>query len=75
MEMCRAAAAIVEKGMAKKLISQVCRKMSKGKSVEEIADDLDENIDSIRDIYNIALEFKPEYDTEKIYDKLNDETK
>jgi len=75
MEMCRAAAAIVEKGMTKKLISQVCRKMSKGKSVEEIADDLDENIDSIRDIYNIALEFKPEYDTEKIYAKLNDETK
>ena len=79
MEMCRAAAAIVEKGMAKgeciKLISLVCRKMSKGKSVEEIADDLDENIDSIRDIYDIALEFKPEYDTEKIYAKLNDETK
>ena len=57
MEMCRAAAAIVEKGESIKLISMVCKKMAKGKSIEEIAEDLDESIDTIHEIYNVALEF------------------
>ena len=70
MDMCRATEVFVEKGEALKLIQQVLRKMEKGKSVEEIADDLEEKVEEIREIYLIAEEIKPEYDAEKIYGRL-----
>ncbi len=76
VDMCRATEALVEKGMEKgecvKLIKMVCRKMEKGKSLEEIADDLEEKVEDIRGIYLIAEEIKPEYDAGKIYDKLKE---
>ena len=68
--MCRATEVFVEKWEALKLIHQVLRKMEKGKSVEEIADDLEEKVEEIREIYLIAEEIKPEYDAEKIYGRL-----
>ncbi len=68
--MCRATEVFVEKGEELKLIQQVLRKMEKGKSVEEIADDLEEKVEDIREIYLIAEEIKPEYDAEKIYGRL-----
>ena len=44
--------------------------MSKGKSVEQIADDLEENVSNIQEIYDIAVEFGPDYDVEKIMKKM-----
>ena len=44
--------------------------MAKGKTVSEIAEDLDEEIDQIRTIYDVAKEFAPDYDITKICDKL-----
>lgn len=70
VDMCRATEVFVEKGEALKLIQQVLRKMEKGKSVEEIADDLEEKVEEIREIYLIAEELKPKYDAEKIYGRL-----
>jgi predicted transposase/invertase (TIGR01784 family) len=57
------------KGEEYKLIRQVCRKLIKGKSIPEIAEDLEEDEDVIRDICLDAKEFAPEYDADKIMEK------
>ena len=58
------------KGENKKLISQVCRKLKKGKILDQIADDLEEEISLIQKICESAASFAPEYDVEKIYDAM-----
>lgn len=60
----------LEKGTEIKLIEMVCRKLSKNKSVEQIADELEENIENIRSICEVAQKFAPEYDKEKIYESI-----
>ncbi len=54
----------------KKLITQICRKKQKSKTPEVIAEDLEEDLEQVKRIYDIADEFAPEYDAEKIYTKL-----
>ena len=58
-------------GFTKLLISQICKKISKGKSVEQIVDELEEDASTIQEIYNVAIAFGPDYDVEKILSKLN----
>ena len=60
----------LEKGENQHLISQICKKMSKGKVVEQIADELEEDVSTIRKIYDIAIGLEPDYDIEKIMEKL-----
>lgn len=48
------------------LIEQVCRKLKKGKNVEEIAEDLDEDETKIKVICDAASKYYPDYDIEKI---------
>ena len=57
-------------GQTKHLVSLICKKMAKGKSVEQIADDLEENVSKIHEIYDIAVGFGPDYDVEKIMKKM-----
>ena len=52
------------------LITLIIRKMGKGKTIEDIAKDLDGDIEDIRRIYLAAEEFTPDYDVEKLYDRL-----
>ncbi|MBP3475665.1 MAG: hypothetical protein J6K48_05030 [Lachnospiraceae bacterium] len=52
-----------------KLIKMVCKKLGKNKTPEEIAEDLEEEISTIVSICELAEEFAPEYDSEKVYDK------
>ena len=59
-----------ELGERQKIISQVVKKIKKDKSVEEIADDLEEKELVIAPIYEAALSMKPDYDVEKIYELL-----
>ena len=54
----------------KRLIMKICRKLIKGKSLEEIADDLEEDVGDIEHIYNAALKYAPDYDADKIYDEI-----
>ena len=56
----------VVQGEKKKLIIQVCKKLQKGCSVEETAEMLEEDTETIREIYEIAKAYAPEYDAEKI---------
>ena len=56
----------VVQGEKKKLIIQVCKKLQKGCSVEETAEMLEEDTETIQEIYEIAKAYAPEYDAEKI---------
>ena len=58
-------------GEVLKLVRQVCAKLSKQKSIEAIAEELEEDISLIELIYTVASKFSPNYDIEKIFDELN----
>lgn len=59
-----------EKGLLTKVISQVCKKLKKGYPSSEIAEMLEEEEPLIKKICDVASQFAPDYDTEKIYGKL-----
>ncbi len=60
-------AAGIAEGDAVRLISLICRKLSKGKPLETIADEVEEDPEVIRPICEIARSFAPDYDYGKIY--------
>lgn len=60
----------LEQGEKLQLIRQVIKKLQKGNSVEETSDMLEEEQENIRKIYEIAATMAPDYDVEKIYQKL-----
>ncbi|MBD5395918.1 MAG: hypothetical protein HDR71_17040 [Lachnospiraceae bacterium] len=53
-----------------KLIRQICKKVEKGQNPEEIAQALEEEIETVLPIYKLAASSAPEYDCEKIYKEL-----
>ena len=55
-----------EEGREEHLITQVCRKLRKGKTTEQIADELEEDALRVKVICDVAEEFAPEYDEEKV---------
>ena len=57
-------------GQLRTLISLTVRKLHKGKSVDQIADELEADKATIAPICKAAEEFAPEYDEEKIFRKL-----
>lgn len=56
-------------GGLKSIISIVIKKMQKGKSLEETAEELEEDVAVIAHIYEAVKEAAPEYDVEEIYRK------
>lgn len=58
------------KGENRKLIQMVCKKLGKGKAPEMIASDLEEDIAVITQICDTAKLFEPDYDCDRIYEKL-----
>lgn len=59
-----------EEGQEKKLIEQVCKKLRKHKSPELIAEELEEEEFTIKEICEKAKKYAPEYDIDKIYEDL-----
>lgn len=59
-----------EEGSELKIISLVCKKLIKEKSIEIIADELEEDIEYVKRIYDVAKCYAPEYDVVKIYETL-----
>ena len=53
-------------GQRHHLIEGVCKKLRKGKNVEIIAEELDEDINIIEEVCEIAKKYAPEYDIEEI---------
>lgn len=56
----------VEDGEFRKLVQQVCKKLSKGKTPAQIAEDLEEDIHTVAEICDAAVPFAPDYDCDKI---------
>ena len=56
----------MEQGDELRLIRQVCCKLKKGKSIEQIADELEEEEARIQVLCDAARDFAPEYDERKI---------
>ena len=57
-------------GQLQNMISLTVRKLRKGKSVEQIADELEADMETIAPICQAAEEFAPEYDEKKIFEKV-----
>ena len=62
----------VEQGSIMRLIKQVCAKMQKFSSAEEIADDhVEWDVPLIQKIMDAASNFAPDYNVDAIYKALN----
>lgn len=57
----------VAEGRAEALIELICRKITKGKEILQIAEELEEEEETIKKIYKAAIKFAPDYDVTKIY--------
>lgn len=60
----------VNRGKTYGLISQVCKKIEKQKTVLEAAEELEQDVSAIEPIYEAASAFAPDYDCEQIYEQL-----
>ena len=54
------------RGGSRKLIELICKKLKKNKSVECIAEELEESPENIQQICTIAAAYAPDYDCDKI---------
>ena len=54
------------RGETSKLVSLICRKLQKGKSAEIIADELEEDLETVKRICQVAEGFAPGYDVQEI---------
>ena len=57
------------KGEVRKLIFQIKKKLSVGKTLEQIADEVEETVEETRPIVDILMEH-PEYDVDEVYASL-----
>lgn len=59
-----------EEGEEHKLVKQICKKLRKNCSIEEIVDMLEEDEETIRVICDVASSFAPNYDVELIVESM-----
>lgn len=62
----------IKEGIDKHLIKLVCKKLIKRKTVEIIAEELEEDITTIQSICDVAKEYAPDYDVDSIYAALKE---
>ncbi len=60
----------IELGDEQRLIKQICRKLRKGKELEQIADELEEDEIRIKAICDVAGRFAPDFDEEKVIEAV-----
>ncbi|MBR6159980.1 MAG: Rpn family recombination-promoting nuclease/putative transposase [Lachnospiraceae bacterium] len=65
----------IDKGVDKHAIELICKKLKKGKDVATIADEIEESEEYVSNICKIAEEYAPEYDVDKILEKLWEQKK
>ena len=61
----------MERGMEKALVFMVVKKIKKGKGIDVISEELEEDKEKITKIFNAAIETAPGYDIDKICSVLN----
>ena len=59
-----------KEGQLKMLIMQSCRKLRKGKTASQIAEELEEDLPVIQDIVFAAADFAPDYDPDAIFKSM-----
>ena len=73
--MCNLSDGIYERGMEQgkeqNMIELVCRKVRKGKSLDMIAMELEEDKDVLLPIYTAVINAAPDYDINKVYEILH----
>ena len=62
---------IVE-GSSVHLIKLICKKLDKGKTIETIASEVEEDVETVKPICEVASKYAPNYDFEAIYYELVD---
>ncbi len=62
----------IAEGEMLRFISQVCRKMTAGKTPEEIAQDLGEEPEEVKRVYDVAIKELPSPDAERVLRKLKE---
>ena len=60
-----------KKGINKHLIDLICKKLKKGKDIDTIADEVEEEVTIITPIVEVAKKFAPDYDVDAIYAELH----
>ena len=63
----------IQQGEEQKLIEQICRKVRKGKTLQIIAEELEEEESSVSKIYDMVLASAPDYDCGKVYALLHND--
>ncbi len=58
-------------GRELQLVELICKKLSKGKSIETIADELEEPMEHIKEICDVASTHAPDYDPEVILNEIS----
>lgn len=61
----------IEQGADKKVIDMVCKKLKKGKTVSCIAEEIEEPLQEIEVICEVAKRYAPNYDIDKIYEEYH----
>ena len=56
----------IERGELRKIMDLICRKLKKGKNVEQIAEELEEDPTVAECMVSVARRFAPEYELDKI---------
>ena len=56
----------IMQGEDRKIIDQVCKKLKKGKTVSCIAEEIEESLEGIEVICEVAKKYAPNYDIDKI---------
>lgn len=56
----------IAKGDVGRLVNSIIKKLQKNKSLEQIADELEESVEDIQPIYDIVKKHAPEYDVDAI---------
>lgn len=56
----------ISKGDVGCLVNSIIKKLQKNKSLEQIADELEESVETIQPIYDIVKKHAPEYDADTI---------
>ena len=61
----------IMQGEDRKIIDQVCKKLKKGKTVSCIAEEIEESLEGIEVICEVAKKYAPNYDIDKICEEYH----
>ena len=59
-----------DEGRNEYMVEQICNRLRKSKGAKMIAEELEEDIELVQEICEIAKNYSPDYDADKVYDAL-----